>query len=81
MTTNDENVGVFVQSFDVKTCNWITFDRFVNQSFYFLFTLIEETDWTVAAADSDEIFDCRYTVNNTLRNVYVSVESISNLVE
>ena len=81
MATHDEKIRVFVESFDVETCYWIAFDRFVNQSLYFLLTLIEETDWTITAAYCYKIFDCCDAVNYTLWNIYVSMESISNFVE
>ena len=37
---HNKKILIFVQSLDIETSDMIALDRFINQSFYFLFALI-----------------------------------------
>jgi hypothetical protein len=81
VTAHNEEVRILLKSFNVETSNWVAFNRFIDKGFDLLLTLVEQSDRSIAAANSNKIFDGCNAVYNTLRNINIAVKSISNLTE
>jgi len=78
MAADDKDVLGFIDSFDVQASHTVRLHRFVYQRLNLLLTVVKQPYWAIRTSDRYEIFNCCYTVRNSLRNVDVAVEPFSN---
>lgn len=56
VSAHDENILVFINSFHIHACNWVTLNRAVTQSFNFKFSTVEHTHSSIISTNSNVFF-------------------------
>lgn len=77
MATDNKNILRFIDSLNIQAGNAIRLHRFIDQSFYFLLTVIEQPHRAIRTSNRYEVFNSRNAIGNTLRNIYIAMEPFS----